>query len=82
MHGLLIKTLKSVRALEDKPEKMAIVVRKPHGYLEEALSDTFSGQANAEIVVERRNRENDVLFNFGQVDRRQGKENIIEIILS
>lgn len=82
MIGLLIKTLKSAEKQEGKSQKMTIVLRRPHGYLEQALADAFAGQAGAEIVVDRRRDGNDALFNFGQSDRRQGKEDIIEIILS
>jgi hypothetical protein len=86
--------LKAVRAnkesqMETGKGKMLLIVGKRYAHLQKALRETFDGQEDVEIWVDRRKGQKGrrkggvpVPVDRKQTDRRKRKEEVLEIILS
>ncbi len=66
---------------------MSIVIRQPYAHLEGELTQTFKGQKDVQVIVDRRYDERwkiqqRVDIERRQADRRIKKEEIIDIVLS
>ena len=82
----LMRILKTTVAPEAGP-RMCIVVQRPYAYLETELHQSFAGEADVQVTVdrrhgERRTRVEAVSLNRRRADRRQLVEAIVDVVLS
>ena len=67
--------------------KMSIIINRPYVHLEKELRTTFDGEKNVQIIVdrrygERRKDDQQVPVERRITDRRQGKEKLVDVIIS
>lgn len=85
--GFLMKIASETTPIEQKTGMMSIVIRRPYAHLERELRDTFEGQRDVCVVIDRRRGERREETNPVSVDRRTAtrrcpKEEIVDIVMS
>ncbi len=83
----LLRILKGVSPSEEGTGNMSIIIRKPYAHLEEELIKTFKGQKDVQIIVdkryaERRKTQQDIEIERRHDNRRQLKDEIVDVVLS
>ena len=83
----LLKILKAVPPSEEGTGIMSIIIRQPYAHLEKELTQTFKGQKDVQVILERRYAERrktqqDVDAERRKAYRRRKKEEIVDIVLS
>ena len=82
----LLKIAKATPA-ERGPNELSIVIRRPYAHLEEELRETFQGQKDVQVIVDKRYDERRVKLESVEIDRRRtdrrrGKEELVEVVIS
>jgi hypothetical protein len=85
MNELMVRMLKSTASAADVVGEMLIVINRPFASLLEGLSDTFSGQKDVQIILdrrteERRKRRDPFPSDRRKADRRESKPELLEVI--
>ena len=83
----LLKIAKADTAFEHGSEKMFIIVLRPCTNLEDELRQTFAGQEDVQVILDRRYGERRTSQQAVEVERRRSdqrrpKEGIIDVVLS
>ena len=83
----LFRIFKGVSTSEKGTEIMSIIIRKPYAHLEEELIKTFKGQKDVQVIVdkrygERRKTQQDIEKERRHDNRRQPKDEIVDVVLS
>ncbi len=83
----IFRIFKGVSPSEEGTGIMSIIIRKPYGHLEEELIKTFKGQKDVQIIVdkrygERRKTQQDIEKERRHDNRRQPKDEIVDVVLS
>lgn len=83
----LLRILKGVSPSEEGTGIMSIVIRQPYAHLEKELTQTFEGQEDVKVIVdrrysERRKTQQPVEVEQRHADRRQLNEEIVDVVLS
>jgi len=83
----LLRIFKAVPPSEAGAGIMSIIIRQPYAQLEEELTQTFKGQKDVQVIVDRRHAEQrtkqqHVDAERRQADRRRTKEEVVSVVLS
>ena len=83
----VLRILKGVSPSEEGTGIMSIIIRQPYAHLEKELTQTFKGQADVQVILdrrysERRKTQQAVDVEQRHADRRQPKDEIVDVVLS
>jgi hypothetical protein len=84
--GVLLTVLGAALPPEDTRRRMYVVLRRPYGYLQDALRRAFEGQEEVQVMVDRRQRERrqasqPVPSDRRRSDRRAPTEELLQIVI-
>ena len=85
--GFLIKIARGTTSTEQKTGMMTLIIHRPYAHLERELSDTFEGQSDVCVIIDRRCRERRAETNHVSLDRRTStrrcsKKELVDIVMS
>ena len=83
----LLKIVKVVPTSEDAIGVMSIIIQRPYSHLEKGMRSVFKGEKDVKIIVdkrfgERRTTQQAVEVERRHADKRQPKEELVEVIIS
>ena len=66
---------------------MSIIIRQPYAHLEKELTQTFEGQEDVQVILdkryeERRKKKQAVATEHRKTSRRRPKEELVEVVIS
>ena len=85
--GFLLRIAKATHLPDKKNRRMDIVIRQPYAHLEEELRNTFIGQKDVNIILDRRHGERrtgtkSIAKDRRKADRRTPKDELVEVVIS
>ncbi len=85
--GFLLRIAKSTQLEDGEYKRMSIIIRQPYAHLEEELRNTFEGQKDVSLILDRRygdqrTSKQPVAKDRRQSDRRIPKEELVEVVIS
>ena len=84
--GFLLRIAKATSPPVQGVGAMSIIIRQPYSHLQKEMRQTFKGQEDAEVIVdkryaERRTSRQPVAVDNRKADRRLTKEELVEVVL-
>ncbi len=85
--GFLLRIAKATQLEDEEYRRMSIIIRQPYAHLEEELRNTFEGQKDVSVILDRRFDDRRTITQPVETDRRKSdqraqKEELVQVVIS